>query len=147
MAIIDAEILDNKDNLVRYAGDTNPEKMILKINGAAIDLEGWNVVFRYNKDGLIREIDCSLMASNTGEILVHPHDRGVGEPNIIAKITDDMAFEDNSLTSNQCWTKDESDRIYDFSVIRKRKFNDGLDVEYEEQMTHRTGKIILLSRV
>ena len=236
--MVTPEMLNNPDNIVRYAGDTYPEKEILKTNGVPIDINGWDVVFRYNKEGTIREIDCKINRSYKGQVIIYPHDRDANANPILVKVTqqmiekqtidyafkfkdfgsatgsnkitelnsisnlsssipksgsinnigsgpvtlkyDDFLYDadnnrigfkivtdstvtasdagtinsgdnlnvEHDLVLNQCWGKNEADKIYDYSIIRKKEFEEiGSGIPYEEQMTHKSGKLILLSRV
>jgi len=63
-------------NIVRYAGDTYPTKVVIKINGVPIDLKGWDVNLRYmDENDNVRVVDCKIADPESGKVLIYPHDR------------------------------------------------------------------------
>ncbi len=166
-----------ENDIVRYSGDTYPNKSIIKIGGVPVDIDGWEVQVRYREPGsdIIRIVDCVITDPHKGRLSIYPHSRPSTPPtpvawqnqnmdyklepgmfvsdemdmnNLHALLKDpnvDMAGEDetsdkNTRTSNQCW--DDGAKEYDFSIVRVKRFGN-----YEEVMTHNTGKIRILDRV
>ena len=148
--------MDRKSNdIIRYAGDTYPTKTEIQINGIGINIDKYNVDLRYIKpDGSVYIVDCVKMDSARGLIGVYPHARrcdSCDRYNEALRLTPDR-FESNEsqnaetnndgIAPNQVWDEDEAGQVYRYSIVRWRQFEDG----YIEEMTHASGKIILLDR-
>jgi len=131
------------NNIIRYAGDTYPTTIIIKVNGIPVDLsKDWQVDLRYKDGGVLRIVDCVIADPHSGLVYIYPHSRveNAGYELTPDKfVTDDEATADPSKVSNQCWT---SAGEYEYSVVRHKKFG-----TYEEKMTHLVGKIKILEAV
>ncbi len=133
-----------EQNIIRYDGDTYPNKTILKIGGVPVDLRGWDIQLRYKgEDGFMRIIDCVVTGGSDGKVNIYPHDKAESDNGILLPseyISDQMEADNPDKVSNQCWNKGAAE--YSFSLKRRRKFGD-----YEEIMTHSVGKIIIMESV
>jgi len=141
-------------DIVRYSGDTYPNKSTIKINGVPVDIAGWNVELRYMRDdGEVRTIDCVVTDATNGKVSIYPHSRPADGDRITTSmfVTDEMeatgteaATEDpntqSKTTSNQCFNKGVE--AFTFSIVRTREY-DG----YVERMTHNVGTISILGSV
>ncbi len=135
--------IQTSNNITRYAGDTYPDKSIIKVQGVPVDITGWDVNLRYRDDtGTTMVVDCVVTNGKEGRIAIFPHSRREDEEPITDRITDEMASHNDDLTSNQCWTLADINKEFPFSIVRKRRFGD-----YEEIMTHNVGIVSILERV
>jgi len=139
-------------DIIRYAGDTYPNKTTISIGSVPITITDWDIMLRYrNSFGDLRIIDCIITNEKEGKVSIYPHDRGENDYPLEYSdfVTDQMEdsgmFNPNTnslYVSNQCWGFDDAGKEFPFSIIRKRKFQN-----YEEIMTHNVGVIKLLERV
>ncbi len=144
-------------NIVRYAGDTYPTKIYIKVNGVPIDLHKWNVDLRYKTaDGRKMVVSCDQLKATEGLVGIYPHAREYASntdlydenkrvPFSKHESTESQAAEteDDSIAPNQVWDEGEGGNEYPYAVVRWRRYEDG----YIEEMTHASGKIILVKRL
>ena len=78
-----------KNDIIRYAGETAPTKTTIKINGSAIDINGWDIEVHYKipigtllpdrKFNATAEtemvIDCIITDAKEGKVNIYPHAR------------------------------------------------------------------------
>ena len=120
-----------KSDIVRYAGDTYPNSIVLKVNGVPIHLSSdWDYELRYKDGDQIRVIDCVIADAENGILYIYPHSRLETDPKLFPN-----DFNDN----NKCWTKAGE---YPYRLLRKKNFNG-----YVEQMTHLVGIIKILEAI
>jgi len=67
-------------DIVRKAGDTYPNKSVLKVNGVPIDLIDWRVELRYKArdTNAYKTIDCIITDPVGGKVAIMPHARPEG---------------------------------------------------------------------
>jgi len=130
-----------KQDIIRYEGDTYPEVLYLKVNGVAIEIEdGWDIVLRYLDGDIVRVIDCVVADDQLGIIYAYPHSRLESEDPLTPDnfVCDKEATQDRP--SNQCWTTPNKE--YEYSLVRYKTYG-----TYVEQMTHQTGTIKIMRAV
>jgi len=131
-------------DIVRYAGDTYPTAVRIKINGVPVDLSaGWLVDLRYKDGNTIHIIDCAIEDAYNGLVHVYPHARLESDTTRLTNdqfVTDKEAAADATLTSNQVFTSGPAEYVY--RVVRHKKYTN-----YEETMTHLSGVIKILEAI
>ena len=152
--------MSKKQGIVRFAGDTYPNTIVIKINGVPIDITGWHIFMTFKEvGGTTRKVVDGIVSNpREGRVKFYPFCRNENEPPLAFKdfVTDQMQIAAaGAMTSNQCWNI--PNKNYTFSVKRKRiydapkwnEYNNGQysDIDFEEVMTHLVSNIYILDSV
>lgn len=131
--------------IVRYSGDTYPERITVKMNHVLADITGWSVIMKFHEietddtgyetviAGSTRYIKCLISSDTNSEILVYPFAFDTEELASQARFSDFSDGETGNGASNKCW---ETDGDFRYKIYRYKKEN-----EYVERHTHYVGSL------
>jgi len=111
------------NDIVRHAGETMPTKTVLKINGSAVDLSGWDVEVHYKipvgtllPDRIFNAvaetemiIDCIITDAKEGKVNIYPHAR--------QRYGADGVTETPKLTYSDYITPEVYKKLYDADIL------------------------------